>query len=388
MKILFASDMGFNHLNNLKGFPGSDKVKEMMRETAAEFRKADFSMLNLENILGEREAYTPIVKSGPNLISPYDFIEFVDELAPTAVGLANNHCCDYGERALLETMELLRSKGYQMAGAGKNIDEAYVPAVFEKDGVKVAVITICENEPGYATANLGGGGGYNLYKTARAIYDARDKGMLPVIYFHGGNEQNPFPSPEKTQLYRHFIDIGAKAVIAMHTHCPQGYEMYNGSPIVYSMGNFFFLPGKEKDAAWYHGYMTMLDINNENISIEVIPYRFDFDGHYILKGEEKENFMKYLNYLSDAIQDEKRISEYFDSWCIIVGMGYMLNWLNYTPEILNDAPKSIVALKNVLGCEAHNELLRNTLSIIYEGRIKDAEKHIDEIKRLQKMELV
>ena len=40
----------------------------------------------------------------------------------------------------------------------------------------------------------------------------------------------------KTELYRHFIDIGAAAVIAMHTHCPQGYEIYNGAPIVYSKG--------------------------------------------------------------------------------------------------------------------------------------------------------
>lgn len=72
------------------------------------------------------------------------------------------------------------------------------------------------------------------------------------------------------ELYRHFIDLGAEAVIAMHTHCPQGYEFYNGKPIVYSMGNFFFPHKKDKEKSWYHGYMSELDISRDGILVRFL----------------------------------------------------------------------------------------------------------------------
>ena len=36
------------------------------------------------------------------------------------------------------------------------------------------------------------------------------------------------------------IDAGADAVIGSHPHVVQGTETYNGKPIVYSLGNFWF----------------------------------------------------------------------------------------------------------------------------------------------------
>ena len=237
MKILFAADMSFNYVPNL---PSAAEAAGVMRETAAYFRRADFSVINLENIFGDPADHTPIEKSGPNLISHEGFCAYLDALKPTVVGLANNHGGDYGESALLQTAALLKKKGYTVIGAGKNAGEAYRPAILEKDGVRVAVIAVCENEFGCAGRNSAGTAGYHLTRLTKAILSAKEAGMLPIVYFHGGNEYNPFPSPGKVALYRHFIDLGARAVIAMHTHCPQGYEWYEGCPIVYSMGNFFF----------------------------------------------------------------------------------------------------------------------------------------------------
>ncbi|MBQ8758445.1 MAG: CapA family protein, partial [Clostridia bacterium] len=278
MKILFASDMSFNYF---PAFPGNDTATETMKETASVFASADFSVVNLENILGNKNDYTPIAKSGPNLNSDDDFVKYLEVLKPSAVGLANNHTGDYGDGAIRHTFEMLQSKNIKVFGAGENIKEAYMPAVFEKDGARVAVIAVCENEFGIAEDERPGAAGYSLGLVAKSIADAHNKGMLPVIYFHGGNEFNPFPSPGKTELYRHFIDLGAKAVIAMHTHCPQGYETYNGCPIIYSMGNFFFPKPSEMKVlpSWNCGYMTMLSITNEEVSFEIMPYRFSMDTH-------------------------------------------------------------------------------------------------------------
>ena len=101
MKILFASDMSFNYMAS---FPGREAARETMREAAGVFRTADFSVVNLENIFGVRAAHEPITKSGPNLISDEAFIEYVDALSPSVVGLANNHTKDYGEGPMYHTI--------------------------------------------------------------------------------------------------------------------------------------------------------------------------------------------------------------------------------------------------------------------------------------------
>jgi len=39
---------------------------------------------------------------------------------------------------------------------------------------------------------------------------------------------------------RDYLDAGADAVIGAHSHCLQGMEYYDGKPIIYSLGNYWF----------------------------------------------------------------------------------------------------------------------------------------------------
>lgn len=386
MKILFASDISFN---DFRAFPGEEKAAAVMAKTAAYFRAADFSVVNLENIVGNEADYTPIVKSGPNLISEEGFLSYIDALRPTAVGLANNHAGDFGAGALMNTIRLLKEKGYQYMGAGRNIEEAYEPAVFEKDGLKAAVIAVCENEFGGASDNEAGSAGYRLGMVTAAIRKAKESGCVPIIYFHGGNEHYAFPSPGKNELYRHFIDLGAGAVIAMHTHCPQGYEFYNGCPIVYSMGNFYFPVDRllMPNPAWWYGYMVELELTAGGCRLEVIPYTFSFDAHTPLEGKEKEDFLKYLEHLCEVIPDRKLLCEYFDGWCMISGAHSHLDMVHFTENMYTGGPASVKVMRNLFSCEAHNELLRYSLQLMYEDRLEEAGKRVEEIKRLQQMKL-
>ncbi|MBR6794318.1 MAG: CapA family protein [Clostridia bacterium] len=378
MKILFAADMSFNYFSAL---PTAAEAEKIMEQTATYFKAADFSMLNLENIFGKAEEHTPIVKAGPNLISDERFAAFIDKLNPTVVGLANNHSRDFGDSALRYTIEFMKNKGYQVIGAGKNIEEAYAPAILEKDGLKAAVIAVNENEFGIADVDAAGTAGYNLTRVTKAIFAAKAQGALPVIYFHGGNEYNPFPSPGKVDLYRHFIDLGARAVIAMHTHCPQGYEFYEGCPIVYSMGNFFF-PSKNERPTWKVGYMTELELTEGDAKLKLIPYTFDFDHHTPMEGAQKEKFMAYIEELNAPIGDPLKLREYFDSWCMITGLKYA----GYLSFGLESEPPQRARLKNSFSCEAHNELIGNTVKIFFEDRVEAAKSKVAEIERLQNTE--
>ena len=384
MKILFASDMSLNYFEKA---PSLDEVKAIFADAEREFRKVDFSMLNLETVFGERGNYTPLIKSGPGLLCSYDYSVFIDALRPTALGIANNHVRDYGDEALKDTMDFLDERGYMHVGAGMNLDEAYEPILFEKDGTRVAIFAIAENEPGYAEDDHGGMAGYNLTRVTKALRASRERGEIPVIYFHGGNEYNPFPSPAKTDLYRHFVDLGAGAVLAMHTHCPQGTEYYNGAPIIYSMGNFFF-PWKSRQLeSWYYGYMTVLDVKDGKINYEIIPYTFDKEYHRVLTGNERDEFMHYMDHISAPLADAKKIREYFNAWCVKRGVREMLPWLKYEDEMLEIGAEAIKRFKNLLNCEAHNELMANSAKIIYDGTVEKSSELIPEIERLQNMKI-
>ena len=114
MRIMFAADMSFGFYDV---FAGKEKAQAAMAEAAELFEQADFGMVNLENVFGNKADSTPIMKSGPNLISEDGFIEYIHALKPDIVGMANNHSKDYGEDILFHTMEMLSESGYTYIGA-------------------------------------------------------------------------------------------------------------------------------------------------------------------------------------------------------------------------------------------------------------------------------
>lgn len=385
MKLMLAADMSFNYIESI---PEKEKIHEAMREPAALFQKADFSIVNLENVFGEREAHTPIVKDGPNLISSKAYAEYIRALSPTVVGIANNHTMDYGAAPMRETKALFEREGYLCIGAGESIKEAYRPAVLEKDGVKIALIAICENEFGGASECEPGTSSYRLEYVTHEILSAREKGMLPIIYFHTGHEGYPFPSPRRREICRHFVDIGAAAVVCMHAHCPQGYEIYHGAPIVYGMGNFYFPHFPNVTPAWFHGYITELNISSEKITLLIHPYRFDTDI-VLLDGEEKACFEKYMEYINAPIGNEKALAQLFDSWCLVpTRFGYYEELSSFTVDMIADGFRAKTPkMKNIFVCEAHNELLTNLMQMIFEERIDKAQSGVALIEKLQRMEL-
>ena len=156
------------------------------------------------------------------------------------IALANNHLGDFGTKPVLETIKVIRKNGMKPVGAGKDLSESKKPLFIKKKGKRIAFINIAENEFGMARDNVPGAAPVDPLENIRNIKEVSKKSDITIVFVHGGNERNPLPSPLTVKTYRAFIDAGASAVVAAHTHCPQGIEMYKGRPIVYSMGNFLF----------------------------------------------------------------------------------------------------------------------------------------------------
>lgn len=381
MKILFAGDLVFEYL---KEYMGDREVEQIFEEVKPLFDKADFRMVNLESVFNEN--FTPIIKSGPNISSCPDFVHVLKYLQVDVAGLANNHVGDYGHEGLAYTWDILGENGIAYVGAGNNIEEAYEPHVFSKGGVNVSVLAICENEFGIATATESGAAGYRLGMSAHRIAKEKAKGNYVVVFFHGGHENNPYPSPKKQELYRMFVEFGADAVVAMHTHCPQGYEVYRGRPIIYSMGNFYFPHGKEgkfenPNYSWYYGYLTQLNFIDGRVEAELIPYHFTDKKLEILQGKRLEKFNRYLDILNAPIGDEEELRRLFRGWCMITGPVYAE--LTRYEEAMVDDQEKVRHMKNSFSCEAHNELLTEYLNLCYECKTGEVEGYSGRIRELQ-----
>lgn len=377
MKILFASDLGFRYFDV---YHGNEYIERVFSDLLPTFKAADFRMLNFETPFA-KDDFTPIVKSGPNTRALPEYIYALDVMGIDAVALANNHTGDFGDDGARFVLEHLHSNGYPTLGAGENIDEAYVPHAFEKNGERVLVLSVCENEFGVAEKDKPGAAGYSLGRVAKFIKNAKAEGCYAVVYFHGGNEDNPYPSPMKKELYRHFIDLGADSVVAMHTHCPQGYEIYEEKPIIYSMGNFYYtsarLVKEGKESAFRYGYMTELDFSGGKVSFVLHPYEFDLEKIELLRGERLEKFNDYLAEISAPIADDEELRRYFDGWALVGGKVYA-GMAVYTPEMEEDIA-AVVHMKNDFSCEAHAEVVKAYLNLCYKG--KEALEQAEEYKK-------
>ena len=198
----------------------------------------------------------PIVKTGPNLRCPENVLNFASALDIDVALLANNHTGDFGPSEIAPTMEAIRKRGILTVGAGANAAEAARPLFIEKNGVRLAILNICENEFGCARKNTAGTNGMDELANIRQIKEAKEQADVVLVTLHGGHEYDPYPSLRMVDTFRAFAEAGADAVWNCHTHCPQGFEVWNGVPIVYSPGNFYFPPRPTSLPSWSIGYLT------------------------------------------------------------------------------------------------------------------------------------
>ena len=190
-----------------------------------------------------------------------------------------------------------------------------------------------------------------------------------------------------------FVEAGASAVVNIHTHCPQGMEVYQGAPIVYSTGNFFF-PMREQqpfdpDNLWYTGYVPRFTFDrNGAVAVEILPCRFLESPWRVEPLDEKavRRFGEYFDTLSDLIAETRSC---FEAWCTIVG-GWNFESIRRATEGAPFADpgaievrKQILPLRNLFTCEAHKEMMDTYLRLIETGRLSAAAEKVALLKQLQ-----
>ena len=136
----------------------------------------------------------------------------------------------------------------------------------------LAIVNCCEHESSIASDEHGGSNPLNPIAQYYAIQEAKKKADYVLVIMHGGVEHYQLPTPRMRETYRFFIDARADAVINHHQHCYSGYEIYQGKPIFYGLGNLCFDRSDKRGSIWDEGYLVELSFANSLITHRIIPY--------------------------------------------------------------------------------------------------------------------
>lgn len=362
----------------------------LFAKVAPFLNEADLRVVQWETPLCEPE--NPILKSGPNLYALPSSAELAAAGGFEVALLANNHTGDYGPEMLLQTIDVLNRRGIRTVGAGADLEEAEKPLTLTAGGEKIAIFNFCEHEFGTAQENMPGSAPQLPLRNLRAVAEAARSADRVVAALHGGHEYNPFPSPRIQELCRAFADAGASFVFNCHAHCPEGVEYRNGTPIVYCPGNFYF-PLTDEGGLWRFGYLPKALFDRRGVyALEILPYAFDAEQIVPLEGETRISFFRYLETLSEPLDDPARMKQLFEAWSSRHGFGYLARSLAHIPPGWEEHPsdravaKAMLGLRNLFSCEAHNDIVRCFLCLQEENRIDEAAKLFPYMEKLQNPE--
>ncbi len=352
---------------------------------------ADLKIMQWETTL--TAADTPIDKCGPNLKCPPECLNLGKALDIDVMLLANNHVGDFGPDVVLETITHIEKAGFKHVGAGKNLADSKKPLYLDCNGLKVVIVNFAENEFGTAGPAKAGVAPMDPFGNIRQIREVRQNADIVIVAIHGGHEHYGYPSPRMVELYRQYASAGADIVWGCHTHCNVGCEVFEDVPIVYSPGNFYFpypeFSGSQK-GCWKTGYLSKFHCDEKGVyALELQPYKFSMTAISTLEPEDEKLFFEYYEKISAVIQDPEKIQKYFEAWCTHSGISY-LSCMNHE-KVQNWPPdwnsheivKSWLSRRNLFTCEAHNDLMKQTLRLIEEYRIDEAKKLLPEVLALQ-----
>src|SRR6056297_1527486 len=123
------------------------------------FEACDLHITNLECPLTRSEA--AIEKTGPSLKADPGHVELLGQARVDVACLANNHIFDYGERGILDTIEVCRQNHIETPGIVNRPDGMGPSLVKEVKGKRMGLVNFCEHEFSVRAPGMMGAHGYN-----------------------------------------------------------------------------------------------------------------------------------------------------------------------------------------------------------------------------------
>ncbi len=268
--------------------------EEPLHRVSPMLKTADFVAANLECAL-----YVPplgqVIEHEGFFAAPDVAGRVLASAGIDVVGIANN--VNYGEAAILNSIQTLNRYGMPYAGAGVNLAAARQPVVVEKGGVRYgflqrsSIYWATNHEASETGAGIAVIRGHTAYQVPMHRHDTRyppfnRPGIPPIIVTWADQGHLDRFAEDVTalraqadvviaschwglstevltymqQIARTAIDAGADVVMGHGPHRPLPVGIYKGKPIFYGLGSFSFHTGHlgKKHGDWI-GLLAQLE---------------------------------------------------------------------------------------------------------------------------------
>lgn len=178
------------------------------------------------------------------------------------LSLAGNHITDCGAEGIADTLALMAKAGLVGTGAGLSLAEARKPAMIERSGMRIALLSYncvgpemswaSEDKAGCAYLRIETADGAPIAPAAdlvrvtdqalevlrEDIAAVRDSADMVLVALHKGVVHTPARlAPYERAISHAAIKAGADVVIGHHAHIVRGIEFHQGKPIFHGLGN-------------------------------------------------------------------------------------------------------------------------------------------------------
>lgn len=168
---------------------------------------------------------------------------------PDVCTLANNHVLDFGVAGLEETLATLAGAGLRTAGAGRDADEAWRPAVVETDRLRILVWSVGSPTSGVPSSwaagwdtagvallpDLSVATADELVRRIRAVRRPED---LVVVSIHWGANWVDRVPRSQVRFARRLVDGGVDVVHGHSAHHPLPIEFRRDGLVLHGCGDF------------------------------------------------------------------------------------------------------------------------------------------------------
>jgi len=236
-------------------------------EETLDIKKFDLIIGNLECPMTD----STYVNSGTTMIfnCDPDAASLLSEAGFTTMTMANNHMQDMGVDGINQTHMNLENSNIDGFGHPDTVDGEYSFITYQFETMSLGFLGL-----NHTTVNK-----IDQAAAIAKIQELNDQVDFLIVSIHWGVEYEPAARDSIIELSHSFVDAGADFIHGHHPHVIQNWEIYNGAPIYYSLGNFIF------DQYWTssvrEGLVVGLQINGD----EVITNEFYVD--LINQGEPK-----------------------------------------------------------------------------------------------------
>lgn len=306
--LAFTGDVNFaDDWYNMLHYAKTAGIEDCFGESLlAEMRAADVLLCNNEFAFSDRDS--PMPGKQFTFRAKTANVSMWQQLGADIVGLANNHCFDYGEDAFLDTLSTLQGANIPYVGAGKNLEEAMQPQFFLVGGMKIGYVACTRAEKYILTPEAGETSPgvlrcYDPELAVQAIQTASEQCDYLVVYVHWGTEGSTVLEQAQTDLATRFTEAGADLIVGAHPHILQGAGWRQDTPVLYSLGNFWFNM-ETLDSALLK--VTVSEPGAAGATVQLLPC-IQTGGRVSLLEEDADR-QRVLNSLNDVMENS-----YFDA---------------------------------------------------------------------------